>query len=198
MDLIELKPALEAILFANGNPVSSARIAETLELTVKQTQELISILIDEYSSPDRGLQVLRLEDNVQMVTKKEHSEKIRRVMELRRNTPLSQAAIEVLAVIAYNQPVTKAFIEQVRGVDCSAVIGNLVVKNLVEERGRLEIPGRPLLYGTTDTFLRCFGVESLKDLPELPEESGFDSDKPHEMTEQGILTDEFAPAVNDV
>ena len=91
-------------------------------------------------------------------------------MDLRRNTPLSQAALEVLAVIAYNQPVTKAFVEQVRGVDCSGVIGSLCAKDLIEEKGRLELPGRPLLYGTTENFLRCFNITDLEELPPLPEE----------------------------
>lgn len=88
---------------------------------------------------------------------------------MRRNTPLSQAALEVLAVVAYNQPVTKAFVEQVRGVDCSGVLGSLTTKGLVEEKGRLELPGRPLLYGTTENFLRCFNLESIENLPPLPE-----------------------------
>ena len=100
-----------------------------------------------------------------MCSKKEYGEYIRRVMDIKRNAPLSQAAMEVLAVIAYNQPVTKAFIEQVRGVDCSGVVGSLASKGLIEEKGRLELPGRPLLYGTTDNFLRCFQIESLDELP---------------------------------
>ena len=103
-----------------------------------------------------------------MVSKKEFAPQIRTVMDLRRNTPLSQAALEVLAVVAYNQPVTKAFVEQVRGVDCSGVIGSLTTKGLVEEKGRLELPGRPLLYGTTENFLRCFNISSLDELPPLP------------------------------
>jgi len=94
---------------------------------------------------------------------------VRKVMDMKKNTPLSQAAMEVLAVVAYNQPVTKAFVEQVRGVDCSGVIGSLCQKGLIEEKGRLELPGRPLLYGTTDHFLRCFSIETLDGLPKLPE-----------------------------
>ncbi|MBQ3903482.1 MAG: SMC-Scp complex subunit ScpB, partial [Eubacterium sp.] len=96
------------------------------------------------------------------------------VLEVKKNTPLSQAAFEVLAVIAYNQPVTKAFIEQVRGVDCSGVITTLCQKKLIEEKGRLELPGRPLIYGTTPDFLRCFSFSSLSDLPELPKDEETD------------------------
>ncbi|MBQ1977298.1 MAG: SMC-Scp complex subunit ScpB, partial [Ruminococcus sp.] len=97
--------------------------------------------------------------------------------DLRRNTPLSQAAMEVLAVIAYNQPVTKAFIEQVRGVDCSGVIGSLTAKDLIEEKGRLELPGRPLIYGTTENFLRCFSISDLSELPEIPSKEEKEEDE---------------------
>ena len=109
-----------------------------------------------------------LENSAQFCTNPVYIEPVRGVLDLKRNTPLSQAAIEVLAVVAYNQPVTKAFVEQVRGVDCSGVIGSLMQKGLLEERGRLELPGRPLLYGTTDTFLRCFQLASLEELPPPP------------------------------
>ena len=102
-------------------------------------------------------------------TNKAYAGYVRRAMDIRRNTPLSQAAMEVLAIVAYNQPVTKAFIEQVRGVDCGAVVQGLAAKGLIEEKGRLELPGRPLLYGTTADFLRCFGVSTLDELPPLPQ-----------------------------
>ena len=113
--------------------------------------------------------IIKLHNSYQMVSRKEYAEQIRTIMDLRRNTPLSQAALEVLAVVAYNQPVTKAFVEQVRGVDCSGVIGSLTTKGLIEEKGRLELPGRPLLYGTTEHFLRCFNISSPEELPPLPE-----------------------------
>ena len=103
-----------------------------------------------------------------MITRSDYSEYVRRVLEVKKNAPLSQAAFEVLAVVAYNQPVTKAFVEQVRGVDCSGVVNTLCQKGLLEEKGRLDLPGRPLLYGTTDEFLRCFSVSSLDELPSLP------------------------------
>ena len=105
-----------------------------------------------------------------MVSVKQFAPQVRKAMDLRRNIPLSQAAMEVLAVIAYNQPVTKSFVEQVRGVDCSGVIGSLTTKGLIEEKGRLELPGRPLLYGTTDHFLRCFSIRSLDELPPIPKD----------------------------
>jgi len=111
----------------------------------------------------------RLGDQVQLCTRTEFSEPVRTVLAMKKNTPLSGAAFEVLAVIAYNQPVTKSFVEQVRGVDCSGVIGSLTQKGLIEEKGRLELPGRPIVYGTTPAFLRCFCIESLDELPPLPE-----------------------------
>ena len=122
-----------------------------------------------------------------MVSCKEYAPQIRTVMDLRRNTPLSQAALEVLAVVAYNQPVTKAFVEQVRGVDCSGVIGSLTAKGLVEEKGRLELPGRPLLYGTTENFLRCFNISSIDELPPLPENDEESKDEENrENNEQNV------------
>lgn len=149
---LNIKAAVEAILFASGASVERERIARSLEITPEKVDEAVSALLDEYSSAERGITIIRLDDSYQMTSRKEYAEQIRTVMDSRRNTPLSQAALEVLAVVAYNQPVTKAFVEQVRGVDCSGVIGSLTTKGLIEEKGRLELPGRPLLYGTTENF----------------------------------------------
>ena len=126
-----------------------------------------------------------------MCTKSSYADYIRKALDIRRNTPLSQAAMETLAIVAYNQPVTRAFIDQVRGVDCGAVVQGLVAKNLVEEKGRLELPGRPLLYGTTPDFLRCFGLSSLEELPPLPqkEENGM-----QETTLDEVIEDNAAIA----
>jgi len=112
--------------------------------------------------------LLRLGNRYQLCTRTEFAQSVRQALEIKRNAPLSQAAFEVLAVVAYNQPVTKSFVEQVRGVDCSGVVNTLCQKGLLEEKGRLELPGRPLLYGTTTEFLRCFSFSSLEDLPPLP------------------------------
>ena len=176
--------AIEAILFANGSSVETKRIAQALEISEKKAEEYISALIDDYKSANRGITIIKLDDAYQMVTCKEYAPQIRTVMDLRRNTPLSQAALEVLAVVAYNQPVTKAFVEQVRGVDCSGVIGSLTAKGLVEEKGRLELPGRPLLYGTTENFLRCFNISSIEELPPLPDTDNEQKDKPEENAEE--------------
>lgn len=170
MSDVNYTAAIEAILFSNGASVESQRIAEALQITEEQVHKYADMLISDYKSADRGITIIKLENSYQMVSCKEYAPQIRTVMDLRRNTPLSQAALEVLAVVAYNQPVTKAFVEQVRGVDCSGVIGSLTSKGLVEEKGRLELPGRPLLYGTTENFLRCFNLSSLDELPPLPED----------------------------
>lgn len=164
----EIRSAMEAILFANGDSVSVTSIAQALEIKEKDVEKQADYLINEYNENERGIRIIKLEKNYQMVSSKIYISQIRKVMDLRRNVPLSQAALEVLAVVAYNQPVTKNFIEQVRGVDCSGVIGSLASKDLIEEKGRLELPGRPLLYGTTENFLRCFSVSSIDELPTLP------------------------------
>jgi len=172
-----LQAELEAIIFAAGAPVPVDRMAQALEISEKEVNTAVDRLIEKYSDISFGVQIIRLGNNVQMCSKKQYGESVRKVMDLKRNVPLSQAAFEVLAVIAYNEPVTKAFVEQVRGVDCSGVIGSLCAKGLVEERGRLELPGRPLIYGTTDNFLRCFGISSLDELPEsVPNEENPDNE----------------------
>lgn len=171
-----IRNAIEAILFASGDSVPVSRIAAALELTEAQAKSEIEALMKEYEEVNRGITIIRLDGSYQMTSVEEYAPEIRTVMDLRRNTPLSQAALEVLAVIAYNQPVTKAFVEQVRGVDCSGVIGSLTAKDLIEEKGRLELPGRPLVYGTTENFLRCFSISDLSELPALPESEKPDSD----------------------
>ena len=169
MEIKQYQAAMEAVLFASGEPVSLARLAEVLELDEETALRLAEDLKNDYNTRAGGLGIVRLDDRYQMVTRRDYADYIRKTMDIRRNTPLSQAAMEVLAIVAYNQPVTRAFIEQVRGVDCGAVVQGLAAKNLIEEKGRLELPGRPLLYGTTADFLRCFGVSSLSELPPLPQ-----------------------------
>ena len=177
----EMKRAVEAILFAAGESVEISRIAQALELTTKKAENLLEEVKEEFNSQNHGFKIMRYKDSYQFVTHKEYEEQIRMVMDLNRKKPLSQAAMEVLAVIAYNQPVTKAFVEQIRDVDCSGVIGSLTVKGLIEEQGRLELPGRPLLYGTTENFLRCFNISSIEDLPPIPQ-----SDKEDKSEETSV------------
>lgn len=162
-------PALEAVLFAGGEPISIEKLTEAMELPPERIEELLERLSGKLEGEESGIRLVKLEDSYQLCTKPQYAAEVRRAFEIRRNTPLSQAALEVLSIVAYNQPVTKAFVEQVRGVDCSGVMASLGEKGLIEEKGRLELPGRPLLYGTTPVFLRCFGLSSLADLPPLPE-----------------------------
>ena len=166
-----IKASVEALIFASGEPLETDRICEILGVTAEEVVAAVAELNNGYEKSDGALRIIKLNDSYQFVTQSRHAQEIRNMLEIQRNTPLSPAAFEVLAVVAYNQPVTRAFIEQVRGVDCSGVVSSLVEKGLIEERGRLELPGRPLIYGTTDSFLRCFGIESLDDLPELPKKA---------------------------
>ncbi len=184
MERKELKNAVEAVIFACGTPVETDRIAQALETDRSAVADVCEELRQEYEQAHRGIRLVRLNESYQFCTAEEYAGVIRTVMDLRRNTPLSQAAAEVLAVIAYNQPVTKAFIEQVRGVDCSGVVSSLVARQLIEEKGRLELPGRPLVYGTTEHFLRCFRISSLDELPPLP------NDEESEESEESRQSDE--------
>lgn len=184
MEAEKLKPAIEAILFACGTPAELTKIAQALEIKEEKAEELLKSLMDDYSSRKSGIKIVRLGKSYQMCTEKEYAEIIRTVLDLRRNSPLSQAALEVLAIIAYNQPVTKAFVEQIRGVDCSGVVSSLVARELIEEKGRLELPGRPLIYGTTENFLRCFNVSDVSALPPLPQKNS-DEENSEESSENG-------------
>lgn len=165
----QIRAACEAILFASGEPVEAARIAEALEIdidTVNGAMWELGRALDERGS---GICLLRLGSKYQLCSRSDYAQQVRSVLDIKKNAPLSPAAFEVLAVVAYNQPVTKAYVEQIRGVDCSGVIATLCQKGLLEEKGRLDLPGRPLLYGTTPDFLRCFCLSSLSELPELPD-----------------------------
>lgn len=178
MKLNELVGAFEAVLFAAGEPLSIERFTQVFDVEPDEVVSVMNFLADSLKKQNGGLQLLRLENTYQITTKEEYAEYIKKAFDIKRRTPLSSAALEVLAVIAYNQPVTKSFIEQIRGVDCSGVVTTLIEKELIEERGRLELPGRPLLYGTTKNFLRCFSLGDLGDLPPLPKEE-------HEVADVG-------------
>ena len=168
MSLSENASLVEALLFASGEPAEKSRLALSCGLSEIQIDEAAYELHEFYQENGSGVDVVRLDDKYQMVSVGRYAAEIRTLLDKKRNAPLSNAAFEVLAVIAYNQPVTKAFVEQVRGVDCSGVITTLCQRGLIEEKGRLELPGRPLVYGTTDNFLRCFSMSDLSELPEIP------------------------------
>ena len=184
MKLQQMESTLEAVLFAVGEPIEIQRLALALEWDELIVSQLLDRLQEKYDDTNAGVCLLRLDDRVQLCSRREYAEEIRKVLEVKRNAPLSQAAFEVLAIIAYNQPVTKSFIEQIRGVDCSAVLSSLLQKSLIEERGRLDLPGRPLIYGTTPDFLRVFCISSLSELPSLPERPAQNDANEQETAEQ--------------
>lgn len=161
--------AAEAVLFAAAEPLEYNKLSSVLGVDDDTVLQIIDCLTEKYNKPDSGICILRLDNKYQLCSKKDYIGEIRAVLDLKRNAPLSQAAFEVLAIIAYNQPITKPYIEQIRGVDCSGVVSTLCQRGLVEEKGRLDVPGRPVLYGTTSDFLRCFSLNDLRELPPLPE-----------------------------
>ncbi len=175
MDKLEIKSAMEAILFAAGDPVSAERIALVLETDTETVLEAAQDLAEEYEAQGRGFRLVRLNDSLQMHSAPEHAQAITRALEQRRAPKLSPASLEVLAVVAYFQPVTRAYIEQMRGLDSSYTVGVLTERGLIEPAGYLEAVGRPTLYRTTDLFLRTMGISSLEELPPLPEMSGSDA-----------------------
>lgn len=170
MEFFQLMAAAEAILFASGEPVRCERIALALEIGSEETEEVLSALAAKLETENSGLRLIRLGEKAQLCTRGEYAACIRVALETRKPPALSQAAMEVLAIAAYRQPVTRAYIEQVRGVDSAYTVSSLVEKGFLEESGRLEVPGRPALFRTTDQFLRVFGLTSLAELTPLPTE----------------------------
>ena len=166
MEEERLVSAVEAILFAAGDPVETSRIAQTLTILEKEAEQLLTLLQERYDTTGSSLRVLKLGKAWQLGTREEFAPYIRTAMEKKRMTPLTNAAMEALTIIAYNQPASKGFVERVRGIDSSSVINSLVDKGLLEEAGRIDVPGHPIGYQTTPLFLRAFGLSSLMDLPE--------------------------------
>lgn len=177
MKLSDNAQKIYAILFALGDPTKADDIALALEVPVFEIVDAIDELKDYFEKNEVPLDVKNLDGEYQLTTREEYTGIIKKVMAEKRNTPLSQAALEVLAAVAYNQPVTRSYIEQVRGVDSSGTVVSLVEKGLLEEAGRLDLPGRPISYRTTANFLRTFGISSLEELPEVSSSSPLDNDQ---------------------
>ena len=175
MDKIYLKSAIEAILFASGEPVSAERMALVLDTDPETILELGAELAEEFETAGRGVRLVRLNDSLQLHSAPEHADVITRALEQRRAPKLSQTSLEVLAIVAYFQPVTRAYVEQMRGLDSSYTVGVLTERGMIEPCGHLETVGRPTLYRTTDLFLRTMGISSLEELPPLPELAGSDA-----------------------
>lgn len=167
--MVDIVSVIEAILFAAGDSVPIARLSLILGVSEEEISAAAAELQEQYSSQQRGMRVLRLEDKLQMCSAPEFAPYIGKVLEQRKAPALSQPALETLAVVAYFQPVTRAYVEQVRGVDSSYTVGMLCERGLIEECGRLDVPGRPVLFKTTDVFLRTMGISQLSQLPPLPD-----------------------------
>ena len=168
-EAMNFKGTVEAIVFASGEPLERARLMEALDCTPEKLDAVLNEIKNEYDDRGSAVQLLLLGSKVQFATRQQYASAIRNVLDMKKNQPLSPAAFEVLAIIAYNQPVTRSFVEQIRGVDCGGVINTLCQRNLIEECGRLDLPGRPLIYCTTSEFLRCFCMSTLAELPEIPD-----------------------------
>ncbi len=181
MELKEMQAALEAVLFAAGEPVSVERICMSLDVDRATVDAVCQRLADDYSYERRGLRLVRMDNSYQLCSAPEYADLIRKTFESRKPAKLSQPALEVLSVIAYYQPVTRAYIDQVRGVDSSYTVGLLLERELIEEAGRLAVPGRPIQYRTTKNFLRSFGLSCLEELPELPSSASEDGQLTMEM-----------------
>ena len=183
MDRKELESALEAILFASGEPVQVDRICVALDIDRPTVEQLLQKLMDYYAYERRGIRLLKIDDSWQLCSAPEYADYIRRTLEQRKPPKLSQPALEVLAIVAYFQPVTRAYVDQVRGVDSAYTVTTLLERGLIESCGKLDAPGRPSLYRTSALFLRTMGMQSLDELPVLPDLS---SDEGAEKLEQAI------------
>lgn len=172
MEMKEIESAIEGILFASGEPVHVDRICVALELDRPTAEQVLQKLMDYYAYERRGIRLLHIEDSWQLCSAPDYAEYIRKAFEIRKPAKLSQPALEVLTIIAYYQPTTRAFVDQIRGVDSAYTMGLLQERKLIEECGRLQVPGRPHLYRTTRQFLRAFHLTSLEDLPEMPDLGG--------------------------
>ena len=178
---------VEAIIFAAGDPIEIKKICQTLDIQEEVAKHYIDKIRRRYAEGKSPLDIVYLGGAVQMCTLPEYAECIRTALVLRRSVPLSQASLEVLAIIAYNQPVTRSFVEQVRGVDCSGLVRSLAEKGLVEEAGRLQIPGKPIAYRTTQVFLRSFGLAGLEQLPDLPGQPTGEDLEPEALEVEGQM-----------
>ena len=186
LDLREVEAAVEAILFAAGEPLPIERICLALDLDRPTAEQVLQKLGDHYAYERRGIRLIRMEDCYQLCSSPDYADLIRKAFEIRKTARLSQPALEVLTIVAYYQPTTRAYVDQVRGVDSSYTVSLLLERGFIEECGRLQVPGRPRLYRTTKKFLRDFHLSSLEELPEMP---GIETDGQLRMGEDGTILD---------
>ncbi len=169
-NISNMEAAVEAVLFTMGTSVETSRLAAAIEQDEQTTRRLVRNMMDKYNAKDRGICIIELEDSFQMCTKKEYYDNLIRVVSQPRKHTLTDSVLETLSIIAYKQPVTRLEVEQIRGVKSDYAVNKLLEYNLITELGRLDAPGRPILFGTTEEFLRSFGLSSVEDLPELSPE----------------------------
>ena len=162
-----IKYAIEGILFAAGEPVKEAKLAVVLDTDIAAVRDAVTQLKDEYDRDRRGFNIIEINEGYQICSRPEYYAYIQEILGEQRNQPLSNAAMEALAIIAYKQPVTRGMVEKIRGVNSDGCVNRLYERGLIDECGRLDAPGRPILYRTTDTFLRCFGLKTPDELPEI-------------------------------
>lgn len=167
MDISTIESIIESLIFSYGDALSLDKICEILELDKKTVRSLMKNFMDNYNRENKGIIIREINDKYQMCSNPQYFDYVSKLYQIRQKQALSQAAYEVLSIIAYNQPITKAKIEQIRGVNSDSAVTRLLERNLVKEAGKLEAPGRPRLYETTDEFLKCFGFKSIRDLPML-------------------------------
>ena len=191
MEMKEIESAVEGILFASGEPVHVDRICVALDMDRPTVEQVLQKLTDYYAYERRGIRLLRIDDSWQLCSSPDYADVIRKAFEIRKPAKLSQPALEVLTIIAYYQPTTRAYVDQIRGVDSSYTVGLLLERKLIEECGRLQVPGRPRLYRTTKQFLRAFHLSSLEDLPEMPDLGG---EGPMRLSDTGEVIDPAAEA----
>lgn len=193
LEMKEIEAAIEGILFASGEPVSIDRICIAMDMDKNTVELVLQHLADFYAYERRGIRLLRMEDSYQLCSAPEYADIIRKAFEIRKPAKLSQPALEVLTIIAYYQPTTRAYVDQIRGVDSSYTVGLLLDRHLIEECGRLQVPGRPRLYRTTQAFLRAFHLKSLDELPEMP---GMEEDGQLRLEDMALLQSESGPETN--
>ena len=186
MEMKEIESAIEGILFASGEPVHVDRICVAMDMDRPTVEQVLQKLMDYYAYERRGIRLLHIEDSWQLCSAPDYADIIRRTFEIRKPAKLSQPALEVLTIIAYYQPTTRAYVDQIRGVDSSYTMGLLQERKLIEECGRLQVPGRPRLYRTTKEFLRVFHLSSLEELPEMP---GLEADGQLRLDTDGAILD---------
>ena len=189
MDMREMEAAAEGILFAAGESVEIKRLCLALDADRSTVEEILRRLGDHYAFERRGIRLICMEDSYQLCSAPDYADVIRKAFEIRKPARLSQPALEALTIIAYYQPTTRAYVDQVRGVDSAYTVGLLLERGLIEECGRLQVPGRPILYRTTKHFLRSFHLNSLDDLPEIP---GLESEGQLRLGEDGALIEPTA------